>query len=183
MSVLREIGEQNVRGKVPYATMEEATRTLDDPVINGLENDGLPLRDLLSGRVWVTRYGDSSHLEVIIHQIYFFIEEQRENWTRNKRRYKRTERRFGRSLLSAIRDIHKNLVWDLAVKPPADRTTFLRLMVCCSFDPIFSQWTVQQMRTAKNRLDAIRRYYDVFNQQSQDEMREKLDAQDRLLVV
>ena len=131
---------------------------------------------------WVREFSDSSQLEVMIHQIELFFDQERENWARSKRRYRRIERQFARTLLVAIRTIRKNLFWSLLVKPPVDRITFLRLMVCYGFRPFHTHWTTKQRRSMKRKMNVIRYYYEHFNQLSQEDMRSLIDRNDKLLV-
>ena len=182
MSVLREIGLQNVRNRRRATTFEEAVDTMDDDFMRLYELMGIPIREVLAGRAWVREFSDSSQLEVMIHQIELFFDQERENWARSKRRYRRIERQFARTLLVAIRTIRKNLFWSLLVKPPVDRVTFLRLMVCYGFRPFHAHWTTKQRRSMKRKMNVIRYFYEHFNQLSQEDMRSLIDRNDKLLV-
>ena len=99
MSVLREIGLQNVRTRRHATTFEEAVDTMDDDFMRLYELMGIPIREILAGRAWVREFSDSSQLEVMIHQIELFFDQERENWARSKRRYRPIERQFARTLL------------------------------------------------------------------------------------
>ena len=185
MPVLGELFEQNLtRRESRDVTLEEAVQYMgDEPEVQAQEAAGVPIRDLMAGRKWVMRYGMSSHLESLIHQMFFFTEE-RENWSRTKRKYLRCERRFSKSLLAAIRDIHRNIFWTLAIKPPIDRDTFNRLMIVGYEESMQKHWTAEQRRNAMGRLNAIRYYYECFNRSSQEIMRENIDSvADDLLVI
>jgi len=177
---LREIGLQNHVPRKPDVTYDEAIYMMDEVWTRFYEAMDFPIRDLLSGRRWFIRFKDSSHLEVMLHQILFFVDEQRENWTRSRRQYRVAEKVFGRTLFNAIRAIRKNLVWNQTVKPPVDRITFHRMMLCYGFEPFQSTWTRKQKKTAKRYVSVINFYYSTFNKCNQVTMRSMIDANDSL---
>ena len=177
---LREIGLQNHVPRKPDVTYVEAIDTMDEGWTRFYEEMDFPIRDLLSGRRWVIRFKDSSQLEVMLHQVLLFFDEQRENWTRSRRQYRIVEKVFGRTLFNAILAIRKNLVWNQTVKPPVDRITFHRLMLCYGFEPFQSTWTKKQKKTAKRYMNVINFYYEVFNKVDQNTMRLMINANDRL---
>jgi len=177
---LREIGLQNHVLRKPDTTYEEAIDQMQAPWTRFYEDMNFPIRDLLVGRRWLTQLKDSSQLEVMIHQVLFFMDEQRENWTRSMYQYRRIEKCFGRTLFNSIRTIYKNIVWDLKVKPPVDRITFHRLMLCYGFEPFQSTWTKRQKKTARRYVLTIDFYYSTFNHCNQVTMRAMIDAEDRL---
>ena len=179
MSVLREIGLQNVRTRRHATTFEEAVDTMDDDFMRMYELMGIPIREVLAGRAWVREFSNSSQLEVMIHQIELFFDQERENWAH---RYRRIEKQFARTLMVAIRTIRKNLFWSLLVKPPVDRITYLRLMVCYGFKPFHTHWTQKQRRSLRRKTNVIPYYYEHFNQFSQEDMRRLIDRNDELLV-
>ena len=115
--VLREIGLQNVRHGSP-STFEESIDSLDTDFMRMYELMGIPIREVLADRAWVNHFSDSSQLEVMLHQIELFFDQERENWTRSKCSYERIERQFARTWMVAIRTIRKNLFWSLLVNPP-----------------------------------------------------------------
>jgi hypothetical protein len=114
---------------------------MDFPWIDELERNNVPIRDLLTGRAWCSKFKDSSQLEIVIHQIILLMDQERENWTRSKRRYLRREQVFARNLFNVILTIRRNLIKNLGVKPPIDRDSFLRLMICYDFEPFYVYWT------------------------------------------
>jgi len=177
---LRERHLQNFRPRKPDTTYEEAIDTMEDDWVTYYEENEFLIRDLLAGRRWFTRFKDSSQLEVMIHQVLFFLDEQRENWTRSRRQYRIIERCFGRTLFNAILAFRKNIVWSMKVKPPADRVTFHRLMLCYQFEPFQSHWTQRQKNTARRYMNVINFYYEVFNKCDQNTMRSMIDAEDKL---
>ena len=167
--------------RFPEFTYEEAIHTVEDAWFNVYERDGFPIRDLLAGNRYFVRYSESSQLEVMLHQIYFFLDEQRENWTRSRRRYKSIEKAFSRTLYNATIAIRKNLDQDLTVKPPVDRITCLRLMVCWEFEPFKKHLTRKKRKTAERYLKAIKFYYEQHNRPDQSAMRRMIDADDKLV--
>ena len=182
MAALREIYPQNERApRFPEVTFEEAIHTVEEAWFTEYERDGFPIRDLLAGNRYFIRFAQSSQLEVMLHQICFFMDEQRENWTRSRRSYLRVEKAFARLLYNATFAIRKNLTSDLTVKPPVDRTAFLRLMVCWGFEPFQKHLSKRQRNTAKRYIKAIRFYYEEHNQADQNTMRQILDAHDNLV--
>ena len=76
---LREIGLQTNVPRKPETTYEEAIDRMDEDWVRFYEEMDFPIRDLLTGRRWLIRFKDSSQLEVMLHQILFFMDEQREN--------------------------------------------------------------------------------------------------------
>jgi len=178
---LREIQIQNdFRPRKPEATYEEAIDRMDESWTRFYEAMNFPIRDLLAGRRWLTRFKDSSQLEVMLHQVLFFMDEQRENWTRTRHKYLSIEKCFGRTLFNAILTVRRNLVWDVKVKPPVDRITFHRLMPCYGFEPFQSTWTKRQKNTVRRYVNVINFYYSTFNKCNQNTMRAMIDANDRL---
>jgi len=108
------------------------------------------------------------------------MDEQRENWTRSQRKYRIIERVFGRTLFNAIFAIRRNLLWDVKVKPPVDRVTFHRMMLCYNFEPFQTHWTRRRRNTMKRYINVINFYYSVFNKCDQNTMRSMIDAEDKL---
>jgi len=172
--------QNNFRPRKPDTTYEEAIDRMDEAWTRFYESMNFPIRDLLAGRRWLTRFTNSSQLEVMLHQVLFFMDEQRENWTRSQHRYRSVEKCFGRTLFNAIWAIRKNVVWDVKVKPPVDRITFHRMMLCYNFEPFQSTWTRRQRNTMKRYVNVINFYYSVFNKCDQNTMRSMIDAKDRL---
>jgi hypothetical protein len=135
-------------------TMEEAINNTELPWVRELERNNVPIRRLLTGRAWVSRFEDSSQLEIVIHQIFLFMDQERENWTRSKRRYLRREQVFARNLFNVIVTVRRNLIRNLGVKPPIDRDIFLRLMVCYDFEPFYVYWSVPGSQRKGNEASA-----------------------------
>jgi len=184
MAALREIFLQKEHTpRFPEFTFEEAIHTVEDAWFSVYERDGFPIRDLLAGNHHFIRFSESSQLEVMLHQICFFLDEQRKNWTRSRGPYKRVEKAFARTWYNATLAIRKNLDQDLTVKPSVDRLTFLRLMVCWEFDPFQKHLTKRQRNTAKRYIKAIKFYYKQDNHADQNTMHRIIDADDKLVIT
>jgi len=172
--------QNNFRPRKPDITYEEAINRMDDDWVRFYEDMDFPVRDLFAGRRWLIRFKDSSQLEVMLHQVLFFMDEQRENWTRSRRQYRIIEKVFSRTLFNSILSIRKNILWNLKVKPPVDRVTFHRMMLCYQFDPFQTHRTQGQKNTARRYINVINFYYGVFNKCDQNTMRSMIDAEDKL---
>ena len=183
MAVLREIGLQNMRSRQQPTTFEEAIDSIDSDIMRMYDLMRVPIREVLTGRAWVSRFSDSSQLEVMIHQIEVFLDQERENWVRSKHRYRRIEKQFARTLMVAIRTIRKNLIWNVTIKPPVDRETYLRLIVCYGFEPFHYHWTLRQKNSMRRKMSVIKFCYEHLNRSTQEDMRRMIDANDSLFNV
>ena len=164
-------------------TIEEAIDSLDVEWINRMESNDIPIKDLLVGRTIMSHFSHTSQLQIMIHEIYLFMDQERENWTRSKRRYRRIEKVFAMTLFHAICAIRKNLIWNLGVKPPVDRATFLRLMLCFTFEPFVNHLNIRQRKKAKRYVNHIKLYFQEFNKFEQNVMKRMLDEQDELINI
>ena len=86
--------QNNFRPRKPDLTYEETIDRMDDDWVRFYEDMDFPIRDLFAGRRWFIHFKDSSQLEVMLHQVLFFMDEQRENWTRSRRQYRIIEKVF-----------------------------------------------------------------------------------------
>ena len=168
--------------KVNDVTIGEAFESLNRPWVHEFERNNIPIRDVLSGRVWISKFSESSQLEIIIHQIHLFMDKERENWSRGKKRYLRHEKVFAKNLFNVIVTVERNLVQNLGVKPPIDRENYLKLRLCYDFDPFVSYWTAKQRRQAKRMMWSIIHYYQHFNKFEQEVLRKMIDKDDKLIV-
>ena len=100
MSVLREIpfGGRFHRPRVRDFTFEESIDRTRDPLILWHEQRGSPIRDIVTGRVHVVQYSQSSQLDLNIAMIRNFIG-YRENWTREKEDYEESEEELCKKLV------------------------------------------------------------------------------------
>ena len=72
MAALREIFLQKEHTpRFPEFTYEEAIHTVEDAWFTTYEENGFPIRDLLTGNRYFIRYSESSQLEVMLHQFFF----------------------------------------------------------------------------------------------------------------
>ena len=109
MSVLREIpfGGRFHRPRVRDFTFEESIDRTRDPLILWHEQRGSPIRDIVTGRVHVVQYSQSSQLDLNIAMIRTFIG-YRENWTREKEDYVESEENFAKSLFTILCYVKRN---------------------------------------------------------------------------
>ena len=56
-------------------------------------------------------------------------------------------------------------------------------MLCWEFEPFHEHLNQRQKRTAQRRISLIQFNYEAFNQEGQEEMRHKIDRDDRLQNV
>ena len=181
MSVLRELNPHAVHvPRYRITTLREAIENLDETWVRTYEGSGVPIRGILSGRISIQRFGESSQLEIVINQIYYFFDVERENWERSKRRYGWIERNFAKNFYNAIISIKANIDWNRGAKPPVDRDTFDKLALCYEFAPFHRHWSQRQKRTAKRQMETITFYYKWFNRETQEEMRHQIDRDDSL---
>ena len=160
---------------------EEACDEINENWVFEYEQAGVAIRDVLAGRVEVSRFAKSSELDFMVNLIFTFFDKERENWTRWKSRYARMEKVFARNLFNAIIAIRVNLDWFSAgAKPPVDRITFTQLMMCWGFEPFHQHLKPRQRRLAQSHIEVIEFYYMTFNQEGQEEMRHQLDRDDTL---
>ena len=97
---LREFPFQRFRmSRYPDLTYENAMGRADSPWIEYHERRGFCIHDMMTGRVNVGHFYQSSQLEVVTNQIYVFFEHKRENWTREKERYDKMEHNFAKNLI------------------------------------------------------------------------------------
>ena len=162
-------------------TYEDAADASNEFWINRYERDVVAIRDILAGRVVVDRFAYSSNLEVMIDLIFTFLDLERENWTRWKHRYSRMEKNFAKNLYNAIIGVRCNINWNnKGAKPPIDRKSFYKLMLCWGFEPFHEHLTERRKRTAQRHISEVNFYYETFNQEGQEEMRHQIDRDDRL---
>lgn len=168
--------------RVHVYTHEEAMDRRNDRWILEYERDGVRIRDILAGRVCVTGLSTSSHLHMVIELIYTFFDQERENWTRHKHRYMRMEKNMARNLYNVICTVKLNIDWREGAKPPIDRKSFWRLMLCWEFVPFQEHLSESRQTRAKRHLGAIQFYYDTLNTDGQEEMAHQIERNDRLRI-
>ena len=167
--------------RYPYLSFEEAMDKTNDPLIQHHERRGFPMRDMLTGRVNVGRFYQSSQLEVLTNVIHTFTS-GRENWTRGKERYEEMEKNIAKNLFNVLCCVKRNIDWSVLGKPPIDRDVYELLMKCYEFEPFQKHWSWRKIR-AHGYKNTISFYYQTVNQDSQAEMRHQIDRDDRLIYT
>ena len=178
---LREI-PSGLSPRVRVYTREEALDRRNDRWILEYERDGVRIRDILAGRVRVTGLSTSSHLHMMIELIYTFFDKERENWTWFKHRYARMERNMAMNLYNVICAVKLNIDLREGAKPPIDRHSFYKLMLCWEFEPFYQHLSDSKQRRARRHLGVIQFYYDTLNTDGQAEMLHQIEREDQLRV-
>ena len=181
MMALRELPFGRFRmPRYPDLTYKNAVNRMDEPWVRHNEPNGVPFHNVLTGHVSVNHFCQSSQLQVVINQIYVFFEHERENWTQGKARFVKMEN-FSKNFFNTLASMKRNLDWRPIGKPPIDRETYDRLMLCYEFEPFNKHWSGSKKRRAKGYKDTIKFYYDTFNQECQAEIRHQIDRDDTLM--
>ena len=161
-------------------TLEGAIDSIRESWVATYENNYINIRDILAGRIWIERLGACSQLEIIINQMYHFFDVERENWVRWKRQYCRIERNFAKNFYIVLISIKMNIIWERGFKPPVDRATFDKLMLCYGFILFHNHWNRRQESISQRHINLIKVCYEWFNQEGQEEMRQMIDLDDSL---
>ena len=165
-------------------TYEEASDLSDERWIVDFEEQGVAIRNVLAGQVEVGRFARTWHLELMVDLIFTFFDKERENWTRWKSRYTRMEKVFPRNLFNAILAVWHNIDWfNAGARPAVDRLTFDKLIMCWGFKPFHQHLKPRQWRAAQRHVNVIEFYYQIFNQEGQEEMHHQLDRDNVLRHV
>ena len=183
MSVLREIpfGGRFHRPRVRDFTFEESIDRTRDPLILWHEQRGSPIRDIVTGRVHVVQYSQSSQLDLNIAMIRNFIG-YRENWTREAEDYEESERNFAKSLFTVLCYVKRNIDWREGGKPPIDRNAYDALMECYDFEPFRQHWSRRKRIQAHGYVNTIKLYYDTVNTDKQEEMLHQIQRDNNLTL-
>ena len=183
MSVLREIpfGGRFHRPRVRDFTFEESIDRTRDPLILWHEQRGSPIRDIVTGRVHVVQYSQSSQLDLNIAMIRNFIG-HRENWTREKEDYEESERNFAKSLFTLLCYVKRNIDWREGGKPPIDRCAYDALIECYNFEPFQRHWSRRKKMRAIGYVNTIKLYYDTVNTDRQEEMLHQIQRDNNLTI-
>lgn len=135
---------------------------------------------MLAGRVRVTGFSTLCHLHMVIDLIHTF-DKERENWTRFKRWYMRMEKNMARTLLNVICAVKLNIDFhNKGAKPPIDRTSFYKLMLCWEFKPFHQHLSESRQRKAKRHIQLIQFYYQMFNPEDQAQMARQIEHENGL---
>ena len=181
MSVLREIpfGGRFHRPRVRDFTFEESIDRTRDPLILWHEQRGSPIRDIVTGRVHVVQYSQSSQLDLNIAMIRNFIG-YRENWTREAEDYEESEKNFAKSLFTVLCYVKRNIDWREGGKPPIDRNAYEALIEGYDFEPFRKYWGRRKKMRALGYMNTIKLYYDTVNTDKQEEMLHQIQRDNNL---
>ena len=160
---------------------EQADDLVDDPWVRELEAQGVPVRELMSGRVNVNHFHLSSDLRLLIESTELFVL-QTENWTRGRNRYKRMKN-FTINVFNLLMCIKRDTDWRTGGKPPIDRNTYKRLVVTYKFKPFRKHWSSLQKIHAKRYAETIKVYYKTVNTESHEEMKRQIDDNDDFIYT
>ena len=138
--------------------------------------------DMLTGRVNVVRFYQSSQLEVLTNVIQTFVN-GRENWTRGKQRYTEMEKNFAKNLFNILCCVKRNIDWSVGGKPLVDRQTNELLMECYDFKPFQRHWSRRKKIRAVDYRNTIKFYYETLNQENHAQMRHWIDSNDSLMYT
>lgn len=90
----------------------------------------------------------------------------------------RIKKNLARYLYHALISIKGN---NKGTKPPADRGyCFDKLVLCFEFEPFHKHGKPRKKKTAKRHMNNINFYYELFDQEGQQEMRHHIDRDDSL---
>ena len=181
MSVLREIpfSGRFHRPRRPDFTFEEAMDRSNDSLILWHEQRGSPIRDIVTGRVHVVQYTQSSQLDLNIARIRNFVN-HRENWTRESEDYTESEGNFAKSLFTVLCYVKRNIDWREGGKPPIDRDAYEALIECYDFEPFRKYWSRRKKMRALGYMNTIKLYYDTVNTDRQEEMLHQIQRNNNL---
>ena len=87
-----------------------------------------------------------------------------------------------RTLFNVICTVKLNNDWGEGAKPPIDRHSFYKLMLCWEFVPFHEHLSASKQRRARRHLGAIQFYYDTLNTDGQEEMSHQIEREDNLRV-
>ena len=181
MSVMREIpfGGRFQRPRRPDFTFEEAMDRSNDSLILWHEQRGSPIRDIVTGRVHVVQYIQSSQLDLNVAMIRNFVN-HRENWTREVDDYTESEANFAKSLFIVLCYVKRNIDWREGGKPPIDRDPYEALVECYDFEPFRKYWSRRKRMRALGYINTIKLYYDRVNTDKQEEMLHQIQRNNNL---
>ena len=168
---LREIPFGRIRPTPRYldVTFENSLdRTRDDWIVE-YERHGVPIRDILTGRMRITRFRRCGQLQTAITIMTVFID-MKENWTRRAEGFKKMEENFATNLFNILVYVKRNIDWRVGGRPPIDRDHYELLKQCCAYEPFKTYWSSRKKRRAVVYLNIICFYFDTVNLELQEEM-------------
>ena len=153
-------------------------RTREDWIV-GYERHGVPIRDILTGRMRLTRFRRCGQLQLAITIMTVFID-VKENWTRSLERYVKMEENFAMNLFNILVYVKRNINWSVGARPPIDRDSYERLKQCCAYEPFKKYWSSRKKRRAIGYLNTIEFYYNTVNLDQQEKMHHQIIQNDIL---
>ena len=184
MMALREIPFGRIRHSPRYLdlTLEEAFDRAREAWIVQYERHGVPIRDILAGRLRLTRFRQSGQLQLVITIMSVFIE-AKENSTHRGDHYEKMEKSFARNLFNVLVSVKRDIDWSVGRNPPIDRDSCETLKKCYDFEPFRNYWSRRKKRRARGYMDTIKFYYDTVNLDRQEEMRHQILRNDELMYT
>lgn len=90
------------------------------------------------------------------------------------------EKNMARNLFNVICAVKLNIDWRVVGKPPIDRASFYKLMLCWEFVPVYEHLSASRQRKAKRHIHVILFYYETVNAEGQSAMQHQIERNDRL---
>ena len=153
-------------------------RTREDWIVE-YERHGVPIRDILTGRMRLTRFRRCGHLYLAITIMRVFID-MKENWTRRPQRFSKMEENFAMNLFNILVYVKRNIDWRVGGRPPIDRKHYELLKQCCAYEPFRNYCSSRKKRQAIGYLNTIEFYYNTVNLDQQEEMQHQIIRDDIL---
>ena len=132
---LREIPFGRIRPTPRYLDLmfEEAfDRTREDWIVE-YERHGVPIRDILMGRMRLARFRRCGQIQLAINIMGAFSW-AKENWTSRPQHFERMEENFARNLFNILVYVNRNIDWSVGGRPPIDRDSYETLKDCCDYE-------------------------------------------------
>ena len=89
---------------------------------------------------------------------------------------------MARNLYNVICTVKLNIDYREGAKPPIDRKSFYKLMLCWEFVPFQEHLSASKQRRAKRHLGVIQFYYDTVNTDGQAEMSHQIERENQLRI-
>ena len=166
------------------STAQDIVDASDDPLMDELERQGYPVRDVLAGRKRLARIKTFDCLSTMTRQIHSFVEGNRENWADSKEGYQRVEKNFAKTVYKLALTAEANCAARLGVYPPMTHEDFSRLEFCVDFEPFTKHLTKGQVKKMERAMDNLKEYYELYAKFEDDVIRRlhQLDQQLRVQV-
>ena len=166
------------------STAQDIVDASEDPLIDEMERQGYPVRDVLAGRKRLSRIKTFDCLSTMTRQIHSFVEGNRENWSDSKAGYEQAEKNFGKTVYKLVLTAEANCVLRLGVYPPMTQEDFSRLEFCVDFEPFRKHLTKGQVKKMERAMDNMKEYYELYGDFEDGVIRQmnQLDQQLRVQV-